>query len=245
MGGEPADPAVFPSADAVLNPRVHPVGRRRCSRAGRASRAARRAVATPIRSDARRSWVSNRLSWAPGCRRSRRTKTRIECAAIAGELVSVRAFAQQPGQLGDVRFLDPAPRMPAGAGPRRRHRSGVRAPPRADRWRSARPAAGRAGSRRARGRPAPSRPSQAFIAAAGGQLIQAGDQSAVVAPAPSAVTISQPPQPNQRQRGDRVTEHLQVIRGRVRPGAAPAASSRPAARRCYRSTRATGDGRSP
>jgi len=26
----------------------------------------------------------------------------------------VRTFAQQPGQLGDVRFFDPAPRMPAG-----------------------------------------------------------------------------------------------------------------------------------
>ena len=32
----------------------------------------------------------------------------------AVQLVPVRAFAQQPGQLSDVGFLDPAPRMPAG-----------------------------------------------------------------------------------------------------------------------------------
>ena len=32
----------------------------------------------------------------------------------AVQLVAVRAFAQQPGQLGDVCFFDPAPPMPAG-----------------------------------------------------------------------------------------------------------------------------------
>ena len=32
----------------------------------------------------------------------------------AVQLVSVRAFAQQPGQLGDVGFFGPAPCMPAG-----------------------------------------------------------------------------------------------------------------------------------
>ena len=32
----------------------------------------------------------------------------------AVQLVTARAFAQQPGQLRDVRFLDPAPWMPAG-----------------------------------------------------------------------------------------------------------------------------------
>ena len=42
--------------------------------------------------------------------RSRRAKTRIDSV----QLVGARPFAQQPGQLGDVRFFHPAPRMPAG-----------------------------------------------------------------------------------------------------------------------------------
>ena len=54
----------------------------------------------------------------------------------------------------------------------------------------------------------------------GGQLIEAGDQP-VAGPGPVR-GHHQPPPELRRQRGDRVTDHLQVIGGRVRPGAAAA-----------------------
>ena len=58
--------------------------------------------------------ASNRVSCAPGCGRSRRAKTRI-AAGQPRQLVPGRAFAEQPGQLGDVRFLDPARPVRAGS----------------------------------------------------------------------------------------------------------------------------------
>jgi hypothetical protein len=54
----------------------------------------------------------------------------------------------------------------------------------------------------------------------GGQLIQAGDQP-VAGPGPIGGD-HQPPPERGRQRRDRVPEHLQVIGGRVRSGAAAA-----------------------
>jgi len=138
----------------------------------------------------------------------------------AVQLVCVRAPAQQPGQLGDVRFFDPAPRMPAG--PVRAGGSGpafAHLPALIDRdlpafLRDEPDRGALAGAERSADGVGQ------LVAGPGGQLIKAGDQP-VAGPGP--VRGHHPPPPERRrQRRDRVTEDLQVIRGGVRPGAAAA-----------------------
>ena len=138
----------------------------------------------------------------------------------AVQLVPVRAFAQQPGQLGDVRFFGPAPSMRAG--PVRAGGSGpalAYLPALIDRdlpgLRRDQPDRGPLP-----GAELPADGVGQLVPGPGRQLIKAGDQP-VAGPGPVR-GHHQPPPELRRQRRDRVTENLQVISGRVRPGAAPA-----------------------
>ena len=77
------------------------------------------------------------------------------------------------GQLADVRFLDPAGRWRTGRC-RRRHRRGVRGPPRARRWRL--PACSGTSRSAVFRSPRPTPPSRSAGAGPGGELVQVLDQ---------------------------------------------------------------------
>ena len=107
----------------------------------------------------------------------------------AGQLVPAGAFAQQPGQLGHVRFFDPAPRVRAAT-----VRAGVIGAAFPD---LAVVADGDLPGVRGHGGDGgalalvqfPADGAGQLVTGPGGELVQAGDQP-VTGPAPSAVTIS-------------------------------------------------------
>src|SRR5437773_1126373 len=122
-----------------------------------------------------------------------------------GQLVPGRAFAQQPGQLGDVRLFDPAPAVPAV-----QVAAGALGAPLADLAAlidGDLPGLGRDGGDRG---PLPLAQLPAnrvdhLVAGPGGELVQPGDQ---VVAGPRAVTGDhQPPPEGGRQRGDRGAQH--------------------------------------
>ena len=78
-----------------LRPGRAPGARRRCRRAGPASRVVARARLVTHRVYRQPSSASNKVSWAPGCGRSRRAKTRI-VAGQPSQLVPGRASRSRP-----------------------------------------------------------------------------------------------------------------------------------------------------
>ena len=110
--GEPADPAVLPGTDAVLNPGVHPVGSVDVAQLGAPAAQPGGHVrypqaVTPAVLGLEQAQLGTGVRPLPAGEDAHRLRPAVQ-------LVPSRAFAQQPGQLGDVRFFDPAPRMPAG-----------------------------------------------------------------------------------------------------------------------------------
>ena len=241
MRGEPADPAVLPGADAVLNPRVHPVRSVDIAQLGPPAAQLGGHVrypqgVTPAVLGLEQAQLGAGMRPLPAGEDPHRRRPAVQ-------LVPARAFAQQPGQLGDVRFFDPAPRMPAGrsaqasAGPALAHLAALIDGDLPGLRRDEPDRVALAGAQ------LPADGVGQLVPGPGRQLIKAGDQP-VAGPGPIR-GHHQPPPERRRQRRDRVTEHLQVISGRCSTRRCPGASSRPAAHRCYRSTRARDDARSP
>ena len=102
-----AEPGVLARCGSRPRPGRGPGARRRCRRSAPASLSWLAGRFVTHRLYRQPSSASNKVSCAPGCGRSRRAKTRI-VGGPALQLVPGRALAQQPGQLGDVRFFDPA-----------------------------------------------------------------------------------------------------------------------------------------
>jgi len=132
------------------------------------------------------------------------------------ELVAAGHLTQQPGQLGDVRFLDPA--LPVRAAPVRAGAVGAALAdlaPAVDRGQP-----GVLGDRADRGplsrREFPADGVGDLVAVPGGEPVQLLDQG-VAGAGPVAGDHQLAPQ-RRRERRDRVAEEAQVIGGGVRPG---------------------------
>ena len=110
--GEPADPAVLPGADAVLNPRVHPVGGVDVAQLGAPAAQPGGHVrypqgVTPAVPGLEQDQLGTRMRPLTAGEDPHRLRPAVQ-------LIPVRPLAQQSGQLSDVRFFHPAPSMRAG-----------------------------------------------------------------------------------------------------------------------------------
>src|SRR5215470_2918031 len=106
VGGEPADPGVLASADAVLDPGMDAVaGVDEGSLAAPAFRGGRQVGDPQLVPVAILMLEKRELGAGVGPLAASEDPHRL---GPAFQLVPARAFTQQPGQLGDVRFLDPA-----------------------------------------------------------------------------------------------------------------------------------------
>ena len=209
---------VLPGANTVLDPGMHPVSRVEVGGSGAPTRRLVGKVVT--HSEYRQpSSTSNQaqLDTPVGALAAGEDP---HARRPAGELVCARALAQQPGQLGDVRLLTPAPLMPTPAvlagvlGATLPHRPAV-----IDRDLPG--ALGHPTDRRAVTSPQiPTHRAGQLTPGPGGELIQAGDQPMT---APSTIARHHQLAPRLRwQRRDRVPPHPEVIDHRVRARTAAA-----------------------
>ena len=107
--GKPADAAVLPGADGVLDPGMDPVGGVDVGGIGASAPQAGGQVGHPQAvPPAVLGLEQSQLGARVGALAAGKDP---HAGRPAGELVCARAFAQQPGQLGDVRLFAPAPRM--------------------------------------------------------------------------------------------------------------------------------------